>query len=985
MAEKQIPMGKHSVRKILAALTAVLLGGIYAEAQVISFDISQYEKTLNTRLVLHVAESGSNNPLGYATVYLVPAGDTTIVHFTLTDEQGKAEIKKVVQGKYVVNVESIGYKPFSKVYEIKGYEKDLGLISLEENPEYIDAATITALADPMTVKGDTLEYNAAAFRVGTNDMLEDLLKKMPGMEVAEDGSVTVGGEKIDKITVGGKTFFFNDPKMAVKNLPAKIVDKIKVINKDKDAAAFSGVATSEDKEKVMDVVLKEEYKQGWFGNMKAAGGGSPVSREKRLESGQPAVLFDASAMVSRYSEDEQLVMLASGKNVDGNSMVLISYDTMESGGMSGKRGINTAAQAGVNYNTDKSKAVEASLSASYNYGRVDAREKKNRHTWLKDDGKLENGSLFEGVSNTHNAVINFEIENKNRKKFRFDLDGGFKYSRSSENMHENSFTLGESGIPEETASGMDTLNRGRSSQNILSDVFQTRGAFAAGVKDLAKEGRSLSIGGNVMWRKIASGMDEISLTTVSGSELLKNLSHDKDRDYVNLDAQMDYVEPFGKYWKILVRARLRFVSDSNDDRAFNNILMAEDDYYSSVSRNRDLCISERFVVQYKKDIYNLQFGAMAEQERNETYARAFSLESRSGVDEWLYNWSPYLNLRFSPGNQRVNIDYNGRSMTPSGLKISPVLDLTNPLYIRTGNIYLKPEYSNNFSINLRGNSKDNRFNYSIYGYGGLGLRGIVEASWFDTDGIRYSVPVNSDSPSLTGRVYVDWGVILDRKRRFTLDISMNGRLGRSVSYQSISRNSPLDRDAFDYTGFMEEFWGDASGNRFYGGESGFGRSITGSGSYGSTLSLRFRNDNFDVAAGASFSNSISHYSLDSKANTNYWYYMAGVNAKWENESGWSVASDIAYTGYAGYYDNTPQVIWNASLSKSIKAVTLSIKAVDLLNQTRRISRSANADYVEETWRNAIGRYIVFGISFNFGKMNAKQNNAVRNAIWNMVL
>ena len=181
MAEKQIPMGKHSVRKILAALTPVLLGGIYAEAQVISFDISQYEKTLNTRLVLHVAESGSNNPLGYATVYLVPAGDTTIVHFTLTDEQGKAEIKKVVQGKYVVNVESIGYKPFSKVYEIKGYEKDLGLISLEENPEYIDAATITALADPMTVKGDTLEYNAAAFRVGTNaDYVEETWRNAIG-------------------------------------------------------------------------------------------------------------------------------------------------------------------------------------------------------------------------------------------------------------------------------------------------------------------------------------------------------------------------------------------------------------------------------------------------------------------------------------------------------------------------------------------------------------------------------------------------------------------------------------------------------------------------------------------------------------------------------------------------------------------------------------------------------------------------------------
>ena len=141
------------------------------------------------------------------------------------------------------NAELIGYKPFKKVYDFYGFQKNLGAIRLEENPEYIDAATITALGNPVTIKKDTIEYNATAFHVGENAMLEDLLKKMPGMEVASDGTVTVNGEKVDKITVGGKTFFFNDPAMAVKNLPAKIVEKIKVIDKKKEEAEFTGIAT----------------------------------------------------------------------------------------------------------------------------------------------------------------------------------------------------------------------------------------------------------------------------------------------------------------------------------------------------------------------------------------------------------------------------------------------------------------------------------------------------------------------------------------------------------------------------------------------------------------------------------------------------------------------------------------------------------------------------------------------------------------------
>lgn len=199
----------------------------------ITIDLGQIQSTQNVDLKCLIQDSKTGEALPNATVYLIPQGDTTITHFALSDEKGAARIEEIVPGRYEFNAELIGYKPYKKNYDLYGFQKNLGVIRLEENPEYIDAATITALGNPVTIRKDTMEFNATAFHVGENAMLEDLLKKMPGMEVAPDGTVTVNGEKVDKITVGGKTFFFNDPSMAVKNLPAKIVEKIRVIDKKK--------------------------------------------------------------------------------------------------------------------------------------------------------------------------------------------------------------------------------------------------------------------------------------------------------------------------------------------------------------------------------------------------------------------------------------------------------------------------------------------------------------------------------------------------------------------------------------------------------------------------------------------------------------------------------------------------------------------------------------------------------------------------------
>ena len=296
------------MRRLLLLSVLLLVVSVSKAQTVVNF--SMLQKNRNVEITFELKDVTTKEPLSWASAYVVPVGDTTIVSFALSDDKGKVVLEDVPVGRYVLNVELIGYLSYQKEHNFNGWEIDLGVIEMEENPEWIDAATISAVGNPIEIKNDTIIYNASAFRVGENDMLDELLKKMPGMEVGEDGTVKVNGEAVDKITVGGKTFFFNDPSIALKNLPAKIVDKIKVVDKTKDDVAFTGVSTQDDKEKVMDVQLKQEYTKGWFGNAKLGAGVSvnPDKKNELVEDGK--FLYDLSSKEITEMLEEKLDLSA---------------------------------------------------------------------------------------------------------------------------------------------------------------------------------------------------------------------------------------------------------------------------------------------------------------------------------------------------------------------------------------------------------------------------------------------------------------------------------------------------------------------------------------------------------------------------------------------------------------------------------------------------------------------------------------------------
>ena len=971
-------------RSIITVFTGLLLA-VSAHAQVVVMDYDMFERNRNIKVKLTVQDARTEEPLPFATVYLNPQGDTTITHFALSDQKGEVELADVPVGRYRLNIELIGYTPFRKDYNFRNYEEKLGAIKLEENPEVIDAATITTVGNAIEVRQDTLIYNAAAFHVGDNAMLEDLIKKMPGMEVGEDGTVKVNGEKVDKITVGGKTFFFNDPSAALKNLPAKIVDKIKVVDQENKEAAFSGIASEDSREKVMDLQLKEEYKQGWFGNARLGGGWRPSSDKEGLGDDRRA-LFNGNFLLSGYNEQDQLTLLANGQNAadpSSSNAIFIAFsgdddiDLESLDAMSLVGGLKTAAMAGANLNSDRIKGMESTTSVSYNFSDQVSGQRSARQSTLVGESPLYTEGRTVGNNRTNRVNLNFELNKKDPKKFNFTFQPKFGFNSSASSSRNQSTTKDALGAE---------VNGTDANKSATSRSFQANGRISGGYKDFGKERRSLNLTVNYNFNKNLGESREDSRTWYGTVVTPRNLRYDSGGSGKMLSGNLTYLEPFGKSWGLAAIVSTRWQRRDNEKAAFNADGSAND-YYSTMSRNDYLLLHQSLQMQYRKDNNQFYFGLTHDQTRNEMRSHQLGRDTETGIGEWLHDWSPYVSIRWNwESGHALRAYYQGTSSQPSAVRINPVLDISNPLEISVGNVYLRPSYMHEAYLTWNYNNKKNFSNISLYLDGTMTQRGIVSASWFDAEGARYSVPVNTFKPSysLYGNFY--WRQPIGEKKRLTLSLSFYGDMSFSTHYQATGRHSGMDLLSFDYNAFMADFWGDASGNRFYSGQSGFSESRVRQYSIEGELGLNYRLDRFSVEYYSYAENERSSYSLDPSANTNYWRFGHQIELLYETLHGWEFKTNVNYYHFLGFAAgfNDPYCIWNISVSKNIKALTLGLGISDLLNQERMRQHTVKAEYIEDRYGIVMGRYVMFTVKWNFGKMNPAKNARVQDAMYNMM-
>jgi hypothetical protein len=266
---------------------------------------------------LKLIDEKTSEPVSYATASLTVKGETTAARYVLTDAEGAASLTKVKKGTYILKAELMGFNTHQQEITIEK-DVDLGQIKMTEDVKVLDAASVSAVGNPIVVKKDTIEYNASSFKTSDNDMLEDLLKKLPGVEVNSDGSITANGETINKITIDGKTFFLDDPQLASKNLPAKMIEKVKVVERKSDQARFTGIDDGQE-ETIIDLSVYKGMMNGWFGNMMAGGGhdmpdkGYYNDEHKFINEGWR---YQGSAIVGNFKEDSQISIIANANNTN---------------------------------------------------------------------------------------------------------------------------------------------------------------------------------------------------------------------------------------------------------------------------------------------------------------------------------------------------------------------------------------------------------------------------------------------------------------------------------------------------------------------------------------------------------------------------------------------------------------------------------------------------------------------------------------------
>ena len=333
-----------------------------------------------------VWDADLNEAMGQATVQLLAAKDSAFVNGCVTQMNGQFQLPAVKAGNYVLKVSFIGYLSQFKSIQLTARQPkyNVGKISLSADAIMMQEAVVVGHVPPVQMSEDTVVFNSAAYKVAEGSALEELVKKLPGAEVGDDGSITINGKSVSKILIDGKEFFGSDMDMAMKNIPVDMVEKLKTYERQSDLARITGIDDGEE-ETVIDLSVKDDMKHGWLTNSDIAGG-----TESR---------YSAKTMVRQYTEKQSVTFIGNLNNVDDRGI---------NGRGRGNRGLRTRKQAGLNYTSDTEK-LEVEGSANFEYDKNDSQTKNSSETFLDQQSSFEN-SLSSSLSTSNNFNADFKLE-----------------------------------------------------------------------------------------------------------------------------------------------------------------------------------------------------------------------------------------------------------------------------------------------------------------------------------------------------------------------------------------------------------------------------------------------------------------------------------------------------------------------------------------------------------------------------------------------
>lgn len=669
-----------------------------------------------------VKDKNDNLPLPQVSIRLLSAKDSTFVTGISSKDNGTFSLKVPKAGNYIAAFSFLGYRTaYEPVQLSKGQpRRNLGDILLGSNDVLLQEAVVVGKAPEVVVKEDTVEFNADSYKTQPNSVVEDLLKKLPGVEVDSEGKITHAGKEITKILVDGKEFFSDDPKVATKNLPVDIIEKLQVVDRKSDLARLTGVDDGEE-ETVINLTIKEGMKHGWFGNV--TGGYGLNGR------------YEAGAMLNHFFGDNQVTILAGSNNT--NNMGFTDMGGSRFRRFGGMNGINTSHNVGVNFNVGKGDAFRVGGDVSYNNSNRDVLQRTERQNMFEDSTSYYSGynkMKDNGQNIRGNFRLHWEIDSLNTLEFR----PRFSVALSKSDSYDSALTTaGDIARSKVNFSESDNHNKGTG--------YDLSGELIYNHKFRNRPGRSFSIQAQYSY----SDTKEDGWTKA----LYKYYMLDKDSTLDQMDdnhtwsngygARFTWTEPLGdvKKGRFLTFSYRFQASFNNADKYTYDILTdplnavtndtVRNDELSNSFRND--YYSHRAQIGFKQVTANYTYDIGVAAVPSSSQSIDLINSDRNIPKRTVFNVAPYLRYRYKMGKQRsLRIDYRGYSSQPSMNQLQPVEDRSDPLRIVVGNPELKPAFQNWFRA--RFNDYDEKTQRAIMAMvnGGFTTNSIISETTYDS-------------------------------------------------------------------------------------------------------------------------------------------------------------------------------------------------------------------------------------------------------------
>ena len=922
-----------------------------------------------------IIDRDTKDPIEQVTVQLLKT-DSTYVTGAISNEKGLFHLNAPENGKYLLKITSVGYKPTVKRVVIE-QDKNLALGNVVVGADAImlKGAVVTAMAQKVTLKEDTFVYNSAAYRTPEGSVVEELVKRLPGAEVSDDGTIKINGKEVKKILVDGKEFMTGDTKTALKNLPTSIIDKIKAYDEKSDLSKVTGIDDGEE-QTVLDFNVKKGMNKGLMSNIDLG-----IGNKDR---------YSARGMGGYFNNNNRFMLFGNANNTSDRGF----GGGGPRRGFGGGNGLNASKMLAANYNYEEKNKFKFNTSLRWNHSDGDVWSRRSSENFMGSSSSFSN-SLNQNFSRSDSWNGNIRLEwmpdTMTNILFRPSISWTTNDSRSmglSASFNQDPYQYTEDPLSDEGIEKMDevdaVINRQKSVSLSYSKNNNIRGMLQLNRK-LNNKGRNVTLRMDAKYTDKDSksiSLQNAHLYLVQNEAGLDstyqtnryNLTPSKDYSY---SAQATYSEPLWKATFLQFSYKFTY-SYSKSDRstydfskysfdgispeygAWGNYLGRldgelgdyRDDKLSRYSEYRNYTHDIQVMMRFIRQKYNLNFGVMIQPQRSkfiQDYQGKYVDTVRT-----VTNVSPTLDFRYrfsKMSNLRVN--YRGTTSQPSISQLLDITDNSDPLNISKGNPGLKPSFTQNFRLfynNFVQNHNKGVMTYINFSTTCNSISNKVEYN--EKTGERTTTPENING---------NWNVMgafmfncsIDSTGVWNINTDTNLGYNHYVSYLSLDKSQDSQKNTTQNTTWNER------------------------------LSLSYRNDWLELSLDGTLAYNHAKNKLQPNSNLDTWQFSYGPSMTLTAPWGTSLNTSLSCSSRRGYSDasmNTDEFVWNAQLSQGFlkgKPLTVMLQFYDLLHQQSTFSRAISSVSRTDTEYNAINSYAMLHVVYRmnlFGGKDARKEN-----------